>query len=281
MDHSQIVSFLWGVLLRKSLGAKRREIPFKRKEDILRLLRDYEDGATRTIDEDGEERDVVVSRIYPTTHFGFRRITVERPRRLDFQASPERTARLGEKRAFDNLAKSHKRDPTAKAKDEEAGRERQQAIRDVLRGLPDRLFLDRAEFETELDRALEQAELKRVAPLGKAVLSALSERNPEAEACRDKTGRPEPDPELRDTEKVPLAETIESFFDREVKPHVPDAWVDEKRRDPQDGEAGPVGYEINFNRYFYEYRPPRPLEEIEADIRRAEKEIVEMLGERS
>ena len=107
----------------------------------------------------------------------------------------------------------------------------------------------------------------------------MSERNPEAEICRDAEGHPEPDPELRDTENVPLAETVEAFFDRKVKPHVPDAWIDTSRRDPQDGEVGIVGYEINFNRYFYEYRPPRPLEEIEADIQQVEKEIVAMLRE--
>ena len=64
-----------------------------------------------------------------------------------------------------------------------------------------------------------------------------------------------------------------------MRPHVPDAWIDSKRRDPQDGKVGLVGYEFNFNRYFYEYRPPRPLEEIEADIRRVEKEIAAMLEE--
>ena len=111
------------------------------------------------------------------------------------------------------------------------------------------------------------------------MLSALSERNTEAEVCRDGKGRPEPDPQLRDRENVPLLEDVESFFEREVKPHVPDAWIDSKRRDPQDGKVGLVGYEINFNRYFYEYRPPRPLEEIEADIRRVEKEIAAMLEE--
>ena len=73
---------------------------------------------------------------------------------------------------------------------------------------------------------------------------------------------------------MPLSEDVESYFEREVKPHVPDAWIDTKRRDPQDDEVGLVGYEINFNLYFYEYRPPRPLEEIEADIQRVEKEIV-------
>ena len=267
------------VLLRKSLGAKRREIPFERKEDILRLLRDYEDGATRMIVEDGEEREVVVSRIYPTTHFGFRKITVERPLRLDFQASPERIARLGDQRTFANLAVSRKRDPEAKAKDEEAGREKQAAIRALLRTMPDRLFLDRAAFVAELDQATQAADLKLTAPLKKAVLSALSEPNEKAEICRDRKGRPEPDPALRDTENVPLSESIDSFFEREVKPHVPDAWVDRNRTDPQDGEVGLVGYEINFNRYFYVYRPPRPLEEIEADIQRVEKKIVKMLGE--
>ena len=63
---------------------------------------------------------------------------------------------------------------------------------------------------------------------------------------------------------MPLAESVEAFFEREVKPHVPDAWIDTGKRDPKDGQVGLVGYEINFNRYFYRYTPPRPLEEIEA-----------------
>ena len=266
------------VLLRKSLGAKRREVRFDRKEDILRLLADFEDGATRKVVQDDEEREVVVSRIYPTTHFGFRKVTVESPLRLDFQASPERIARLDDQRAFANLAKSRKRG-AAKAKDEAEGREKQAAIRALLRSLPKRLFLDRVAFESEFSRATQTAGLKLTAPIKKAVLNALSERNAEAEICRDRKGRPEPDPQLRDTEKVPLAEDVESFFEREVKLHVPDAWIDRRRRDPQDGKVGLVGYEINFNRYFYEYRPPRPLKEIEADIQQVEREIVAMLEE--
>ena len=265
-------------LLRKSLGAKRREVPFERKQDILRLLADFEDGATRKVVQDGEEREVVVSRIYPTTHFGFRKITVERPLRLDFQASPERIARLDDQRAFANLAVSRKKG-AAGAKDEAAGRKQQAAIRALLGSLPDESFLDRALFEVELSRATGKAELKLAAPVRKAILSALSERNDEAEICRDREGGPEPDPELRDTENVPLREDVESFFEREVKPHVPDAWIDANRRDPQDGDVGLVGYEINFNRYFYEYRPPRALEEIEADIQQVEKEIMAMLRE--
>ena len=214
----------------------------------------------------------------PHQHFGFRKITVERPLRLDFQASPERIARLDDERAFANLAGSRKRGE-AQVRDEEAGREQQDAIRALVTRLPDELFLDRADFEAALSQAAREADLKLAAPIRKAILSALSERNDEAEICRDREGRPEPDPELRDTENVPLRESIETFFAREVKPHVPDAWIDTARRDPQDGEVGLVGYEINFNRYFYEYRPPRPLEEIEADIQQVEKEIVAMLRE--
>ncbi len=263
------------VLLRKSLGDKRRQVPFERKQEIRRLLNDFEDGATLRVPQDGE---VVVSRVYPTTHFGFRKITVERPLRLDFQASPERIARFEDERAFVNLAVSRKKGP-ARVMDEAAGREQQATIRALLLGLPDKLFLDRAVFEDELTRVAQQAKLKLAAPIKKAILAALSERNEKAEICRDRESRPEPDPELRDTENVPLLEDIETFFEREVKPHVPDAWIDTNRRDPQDGQVGLVGYEINFNRYFYQYRPPRPLEEIEADIQQVEKEILAMLRE--
>ena len=264
--------------LRKNLGAKRREVPFEKKEDILKLRRDFEDGATRPVIEDGEEREAVVSRVYPTAHFGFRKITVERPLRLDFCASPERIARLEEQRAFAQLAASRKKG-AAKAKEEKAGRAQQAAIRELVEGLPAKRYLDRGEFEAELAAAARRAGLKLAAPLKKAVLAALSERNDAAEICRDREGRPEPDPELRDTESVPLGEDIEAFFAREVAPHVPEAWIDTARRDPQDGEVGMVGYEINFNRYFYAYRPPRPLEEIEADIQAVEKDILAMLRE--
>jgi type I restriction enzyme M protein len=78
---------------------------------------------------------------------------------------------------------------------------------------------------------------------------------------------------------VPLAESVETFFEREVTPHVPDAWIDTDKRDAKDGQVGIVGYEINFNRYFYRYTPPRPLEEIESEIRGIEADILKMLAE--
>lgn len=113
----------------------------------------------------------------------------------------------------------------------------------------------------------------------KAVLAALSERDEEAEICRDKAGNAEPDPELRDHELVPLAEDWSDYVAREVAPFVPDFWVDESHRDAQDGEVGRVGFEINFNRYFYRYTPPRPLEEIDAELKALEAEIAELLKE--
>ena len=266
------------VPMRKSLGDKRREIPLEKAQDVLKILAGFQDGETRTVLRDGREDEVVVSRVFPTTHFGFRKITVERPLRLNFQASPERIARLEEEKGFQSLAQSKKKGAAA-AKEIEEGLARQAAIRALVRSLPQTLVKDRDEFEQLLDAAIGKAGLKLPAPARKAILTALSERDETAAICRDEDGDPEPDPELRDTESVPLAERVEDFFDREVRPHVPDAWIDESRRDPKDGQVGLVGYEINFNRYFYRYTPPRPLEEIEGEIRTIEGEILTMLRE--
>lgn len=278
------------VPMRKSLGDKRREIPLARSQDILEILADFKDGDTRRVTKEGKTEDVVVSRVFPTTHFGFRKITVERPLRLNFQATPERIARLAEVKGFQALAQSKKKGP-AGAREQAEGRALQEEIRNLLRALPNTLHKDRAVFERILDAAIKKAGVKLPAPARKAVLSALSERDETAAICRDKVGSPEPDPELRDTESVPLAvgadpadaegvpASVRGFFDREVKPHVPDAWIDTNKRDPKDGQVGLVGYEINFNRYFYRYKPPRPLEEIEADIRGIETDILRMLSE--
>jgi type I restriction enzyme M protein len=265
--------------MRKSLGDKRREIPLGRAQDIVKILADLEDGDTRTIDQDGTKEDVVVSKVFPTTHFGFRKITVERPLRLNFQASPERIRRLEEERGFQALAQSKKKG-AAGAKEQAAGRAQQDALRGMLRKLPAAaLYKDRGEFEAALEAAARQAGVKLAAPVARAILSALSERDETAAICRDAEGGPEPDPELRDAESVPLAKSVEAYFEREVKPHVPDAWIDATLRDEKDGQVGIVGYEINFNRYFYRYAPPRPLEEIEADIRAIETDIMRMLAE--
>ena len=264
--------------MRRSLGDKRRQIPPEKAQDILKILKDYRDGDTRMVSRDGIQEEAVVSRIFPTSHFGFRKITVERPLRLSFQASPERIALLEGEKGFQSLAKSKKRGYAA-AQEEAQGRRLQQALLSLLHGLPETKSTDRKVFEEMLDGAVKKAGLKLSAPARKAVLNALAERDETAAICRSRDGKPEPDPELRDTERVPLAEDVDAFFQREVLPHVPDAWMDESKRDPRDGGVGIVGYEINFNRYFYHYSPPRPLEDIEADIRDIEADIVRMLGE--
>lgn len=258
----------------------------------MKILAEARDGDTRKVVKDGKEEEVVVSRIFPTTHFGFRKITVERPLRLNFQASPERIARLEEEKGFQALAQSKKKG-TAGAREQAEGRALQEAIRRVVRALPNTLFTGRDEFERLLDAAAKRAGVKLPAPARRAILAALSERDEAAAICRDKDGNPEPDPELRDTESVPLGKdeggrmkdedgvptSVRAFFEREVKPHVPDAWIDTSKRDPRDGQVGLVGYEINFNRYFYRYTPPRPLEEIESEIRGIEQDILRMLAE--
>ena len=104
-----------------------------------------------------------------------------------------------------------------------------------------------------------------------AVLSALGERDPQAEICCDRHGNPEPDPELRDTETVPLLEEVDDYIAREVLPHIPDAWVDDTKTR--------IGYEIPFNRHFYVYEPPRPLNDIDADLQALEHEIIGLLAE--
>ena len=251
--------------LRKNLGDKRREISPQQIADIVRLYRQ------RPASEH--------AKIFDSREFGFRKITIERPLRLNFQASRERIARLDEERAFQNLAKSRKRDPQRKAEQTAAGRQEQARVKALLDRLPDKLYKDRADFLTALDAACRAHGYKPKAPIRKAILNALSERDESAAICRDKQGQPEADSSLRDTEIVPLRENVEDYFAREVQPHVADAWIDESKRDHKDGQVGVVGYEINFNRYFYQYQPPRPLEDINADIRGLQREILDMLRE--
>lgn len=262
--------------MRKSLGNKRREIPRNRHEEILKLLADFKDGDTSQVMEDGTEQEVVVSKIFPSTHFGYRKITVERPLRLNFQASAERIARLEDERAFKALAQSKKKG-AAGVKDQVAGRAQQEKIRDLIGSLPKKLYNSRPAFLTALESAAKNADLKLTSTITSAILSALSERDESAEICRDKDGNPEADSELRDTENVPLSETIESFFAREVMPYVPDAWIDTSKRDPKDREVGVVGYEIGFGRFFFDYVPPRTIESIEKEINAVEKDILELL----
>lgn len=279
------------VQMEKSLGNKRRRIgdpsdPQHPKDpdhlsELAKIFGGFNDGESRTFTEEDPithqpvQRQRVVSKIFDNDDFGYHKITVERPLRLNFQANAERIALLDAESGFKNLATSSKKDPTVRLQEIEAGRQRQDQLRQMLRAFgqatQEKLFKDRKEFLTELRLLDGQLDMGLTAPELKAVMSALGERDETAEICRDRDGQPEPDADLRDTETVPLKESIEAYFKREVLPHVPDAWIDTTKTK--------VGYEIPLNRHFYRYEPPRPLEVIETDIKRLEDDIMKMLKE--
>jgi len=267
--------------MRKSLGNKRNEIADNQIAEITRLYGECRHDDARELEIDGERQRVIVSKLFENEDFGFRKVTIERPLRLKFQSLPERIDALREATPFQNLAKSKKKRGTKAAQaEEDEGRAQQEAILKVLRSFDaDRVWMSRDEFLADLEMAAAEAEVKLPAPTKKAIVSALGERDESAEVCRDKDGNPEPDPELRDYENVPLKQDVYDYFEREVKPHVPDAWINEGVVDEQDGKVGKVGYEVPLNRHFYVYKPPRPLEKIEADIASLEKDIVRMLAE--
>jgi len=236
--------------MRKSLGNKRNVLDEEHINAIVRLYGAFEQS--------GE------SKILPVEAFGYRRITIERPLRLNFQASEERIRRILNEKAIEKL------DDLTRV-----------TILAACEDLGGQLYRNRDAFTKDLTRALKERGIKLGAPQLKSVLNALSEPDPEADVCRDKDGNPEPDSNLRDYENVPLGESVFDYFEREVRPHVPDAWIDESKRDLLDGEIGIVGFEIPFNRHFYVFQPPRPLEEIDADLKACTDRIKRMIEELS
>ncbi len=253
--------------MRKSLGDKRNELTADHCAALARLALTFAAGP--------------YCKIFPTTAFGYRKIQVERPLRLNWAVTADRLARLAGDRAFAG-GHSSKRQGAARAGQSQfvAAVETGPAILAALQTLDAaRIYRSRAEFEGDLDRALQQAGVKIPLPLRKVVLRALGERDATAAICTDDKGQPEPDPDLRDNENVPLGEDIHAYFAREVTPHVPDAWINGAVRDERDGGVGRVGYEISFTRYFYEYQPLRPLAAIDGDIQALEAEILGLLRE--
>jgi type I restriction enzyme M protein len=244
--------------MRKSLGDKRKAISAEQIEEITRLYGDFTGG----------ER----VKIFPNEAFGFLRITVERPLRLRWEVTEETLAAVAEAK------------PVAKLP--EATRT---ALLTALQGHAG----ERWKTEKAVSRAIAGDSLHVAVdgPVTKAVLSALGIRDEEAPPVTDRKGTPEPDPDLRDSENVPLLavpvgweedvtarltrsqyrEAIDEYMGAEVLPYVPDAWVDQ--------EKTKIGYEIPLTRHFYKYVPPRPLEEINADIHTLENEIQRLLTE--
>ena len=269
------------VKMRKSLGNKRHELSPSQIGDLTSIHGNFSHGETHDLtDEDPvthlpRTRPRVVSKVFDNRDFGFQKITVERPLRLNFAATPERIAPLEDEKAFINLAKSKKRAGPQHDAEVAAGKSRQELIRALLAAVADEMdgevVGDRATFLGVLSDIETAAGVRLATAERKAVLSALSERDPDAAICRDRNGNAEPDPELRDTETVPLNENIDAYMEREVLPHVPDAWVDRSKTK--------TGYEIPLNRHFYVYEPPRPLDIIDADLHDLENDIIGLLAD--
>jgi type I restriction enzyme M protein len=238
--------------MRRSLGSKRREIPEDARKEIVRIYAGMLNG-------NGEYGEF--SKIFPVSDFGYREIRVERPLRLLFKVTAERIAKLRLEKPFVKLDTPE-----------------QIALITCLEVMiPADIYRNRGVFEKALAKGLKSSRTKISLPLKKTVLSVFSEADEAADICRDSDGNPEPDANLRDFELVPLDENWESYVAREVIPFVPDAWVDQSYRDDHDGDVGRVGYEINFNRYFYRYVPPRPVVEIDQELKELEVEIANLL----
>lgn len=232
--------------MRKSLGSKRQYITEEQIDELVRLYGRFEETPQ--------------SKIFPVEAFGYRRITVERPLRLNFQASAERIEKVLEEKAIEKM--------------EAPARQRLiEALHSMDASV---LHRNREQFSKLLKKTLNAHDVFPSTPELKAILNALSERDPEADICLVK-GQPEADAGLRDNENVPLGESVYDYFEREVKPHVPDAWIDESKTDAQDGEVGVVGFEIPFNRHFYVFQPPRPLEAIDRDLKACTDRIKQMI----
>lgn len=218
---------------KRSLGDKRRHINVAQIEDIVRLYGRFEDGEH--------------SKIFDNADFGYTRITVERPLRLLYQMTTEDKARFLD-------ACPHLLDDV-QAIDDSIGRESQHDWNEVWNSIEDLLHERKSKW-----KKTEQ----------KLFRDVFTRKDPEAMPVAAGDGKGfEPEPELRDFENVYLKDDIDTYFDREVQPHVHDAWMDRSK--------DKVGYEINFNRHFYRYTPLRPLEQIDADLKKAEKNIMTLL----
>ena len=219
---------------KRSLGDKRRHMTAQQIEEVVRIYGRFEESA--------------VSKIFRNTEFGYTRITVERPLRLRFQITEERTA------LFMAQYPAMRTDLDA-----------------ITRSLGREPHFDWNAVSQRVDEILHKRKTPWKAPAMKAFRSTFTEVSPDAHPVPRAGGDLEPDPDLRDFENVPLEDDVEAFVEREVRPHVPDAWMDRTK--------DKVGFEINFNHNFYVFNPPRRLDEIDADLKRAEDEILRLLRE--
>ncbi|WP_234360580.1 HsdM family class I SAM-dependent methyltransferase [Francisella philomiragia] len=234
-----------GESMRKSLGSKRK---YLNEEQIIEIVKTY-----------GDNQESKISKIFDNTNFGFRRVTIERPLQLSYY--PTDTTRL-EALQSDNAWAKLKKDLASE-------------ILTALSTMADKIP-SKVKFDKEIAKKVATKLTKTHLNL---LQKHLAEHDEEAEIAKDSKGKPIANADLRDYENIPLNQDIYEYFEKEVKPHVPLAWIDENKTDDKDGKIGIVGYEIPFNRHFYEYVPPRPLEEIDAELEAITKDILELLNE--
>jgi type I restriction enzyme M protein len=257
--------------MRKSLGNKRNELTADHIAEITRL---YEAFAET-------ER----SKILPNNAFGYRKITVERPLRVRWEITPETVEELQASKVYANLCESGWSDlepsGTREAFDRLTSKvmgKSFESVDDLGTALAEATLATWAEMDWDVDPNDHPTGLagfayaiELTAATVRQLVAPFAVRSDKAPLVLDKKAQPEPDPELRDSENVPLDEEIDEFVDREVRPFAPDAWVDDTKTR--------VGYEIPFTRQFYKYVPPRPLAEIDSDIKASQQRILKLLAE--
>lgn len=247
------------VKMRKSLGDKRKQISDEQITEITRLY-------TEALDQAAQDQPRVM--VFTSTDFGYQRITVERPLRLRFEVTEHTISGFADSKAYRALGLPAKGASDAVEALHQTQR-RQAAVLAVLRSLLGTSTASGKEMTNLVNKAFVAAGISRDAKVDKAIRDAIALPDPNGELQTDRKGEPLPDADLRDNESVPLGEDINDYMSREVLQHVPDAWVDEAKTK--------IGYEIPFTRHFYVYAPPRPLAEIDADIRSIEDEIRNLL----
>lgn len=240
-------------LMRKSLGNKRKEISNEQIKQIKDLYNRFEESEN--------------SKIFDNEDFGYRKITVERPLKLSFKVNEEAIENVKNTTQFINLAVSKKKDEEVKAKEERDGREKQEKLLNLLNSFDSNFeYMDRDKFIKDLKAKSKEFDLTLSAGLIKAIVNAIGVRNEYAVVCKDSKGNIESDSSLKDTESISLKEDVYEYFEKEVKPHVNDAYIDES-------SINNIGYEIPFTRHFYKYEELRSFEEIMKEVESLESEI--------
>jgi type I restriction enzyme M protein len=265
-----------GVVMKKNLGKKRFELSPDCQRRIVEAYHDFKDAAWADTETVGGRQRALKAKVLPTSHFFYRKVTVERPLRMRFELNDDRL------RAF--FA-----DP-AQAKLNDSG-VLAAALNRIVETTGPQTYKNADAFRNALQtsddanaKAAKQKPTKLKAKQLEAARKFFGVRDKKAEIVTNEKGEVVADSELRDAEYIPFSVAgadvevgVTTYFDAQVKPHWPDAWINEDVRDGSDGHIGVVGCEINFNREFYVYVAPRSREEIRKDIETMEKRFVEML----